>query len=136
MPESGGWRCETHLARRRLHQVVSCKGLNKARLPVTAGAVYDTLGGCRGASSNYDVDRSLLARVFARRSSGLYRVGHLCKLLFLLGLRQRANLVFVVLFCGEDVRHERAVENSADGLHIRNLGMVFEPNRMRKSAPG
>ena len=72
MPESGSWRCETHLARRRLHQMVSCEGLDKACLPVTAGSEYDALGGCRGASPDDHVDRSLLARVFTRRSSGLY----------------------------------------------------------------
>ena len=72
MSESCGRRCETHFARRRLHQVVSCEGLNKARLTVTAGTEYDTLGGSCCASSDYDVDRSLLSRVFARRSSGLY----------------------------------------------------------------
>src|SRR5215469_5348022 len=136
MSESGGRRSETHFERRRLDQVVSRKGLDEACLTVAACAENDALCRCRSASSDYQVDRSLLARVFARRSPGLHRAGHFCEPLFLFGLGQRANLVFVMFFGCQHVSHEPAVENSADGFHVRDLGMVLEPERMRKSAPG
>jgi len=136
MSESGGRRCETHFARRRLHEIVSREGLDEAGLPVTAGAEYNALGGCCGAPSDDDVDRSLLARVFTGRSSSLHCARHLRELFFLFSFWQRANLLFVMLFCCQHIRHERAVENSADGFHIRDLRMVLEPHGVGKSAPG
>src|SRR6201987_256682 len=136
MSESGGRRWETHFARGCLHQGLSREGLNKAPLPVTTGSEYDALGRRCGASYDYYVDRSLLARVFTGRSSSLHCARHLRELFFLFSFWQRANLLFVMLFCCHHIRHERAVENSADGFHIRDLRMVLEPHGVGKSAPG
>lgn len=136
MPESGSRRCETYLARRSEKQMVSREGLDEAGLPIAAGAEYRAL--CRGCgpSADYYVDCSLLARVLTRRSTALDRTCHFCELLFLFGFWQRTNLLFVMFFRCENVRHESAVENSADGFDICDLRVVFEPNWMRKSPPG
>ena len=37
---------------------------------------------------------------------------------------------------GDDVLHDRAVEQAAEGAHVRDLRVILEPDRVREAAPG
>src|SRR5580704_13534829 len=114
---------------------MSCERLDEPRLPVAASAENCDLRRRRRAASRYEIDRAVFARVFTRRSPALHGARHFGEPSFLLRFRKRTNLFFVVLLGGEDVRHERAIENSTQGSNIGHLWMVLEPHRMRKASP-
>src|SRR5208283_316946 len=82
MSKSFRRRSKANLPRRRMRQVVRGKRLEQSGLAITTGAEDHTLCVIGRTSAYYNVNRSLLARVFARRSSPLHRIRHLSELLF------------------------------------------------------
>ena len=50
--------------------------------------------------------------------------------------RQRLDLLLVVPLARDDALHDRAVEQAAEGAHVRDLRVVLEPDRVWEAAPG
>ena len=118
-----------------MHQVVRREGLDQPRLQVRALAERvdpDRLG---VPPADHDVDGALQATVLARRRAGLHRVGDPGQHLALLLGRQRLDLLLVVALARDDALHQRAVEQPAEGAHVRDRGMVLEPDGVREAAP-
>ena len=87
------------------------------------------------AAADDDVDRALHAPVLARRAAGLHGVGDLGEHAALLVGRQVLDVLLVGPLAADDALHDRAVEQAAEGAHVRDLRVILEPDRVREAAP-
>ncbi len=69
-------RGKAHFAGRSVNQIVRGESLDQPGLAICASAEHRALDAIHCTASDYHVDGPLLARILARRSSRLHRIGH------------------------------------------------------------
>ncbi len=122
--------CEADLARAAVDEVLGSESLDQS----PAGAEYYTPYVIGRATTLHYVNSTLLARIFPGWRASLYGVRHFSQPFLLLAFRQRPDLFFKQLLGGRNAFHNLPIEQTADRAHIRDLGMIFKPHRLGKSA--